>query len=302
MKTTQLKKALAINITMLGFLAGSLPVRADFNLGAANQFAVIYDGSNQLQINNPPHQPVTGNIGINGSGQLAPSGNINIPGNVEFSATVPNPSTPPGGATYGGTYTGNNANVSSAVSTLTTLSTTYTGDAASATQVNINGNTSISASSGALLNGANVFSVTGLNLGNGSTLTISGTSSQYVVLDFGSALGGLHFSGAIKLTGGITSDQVLFNIDGDTLQTAANGATQAGTFLDDGGTINVNSYTLDGRLFGIDQGNQNMIITSGADIVAPAPVPEANTIIAGALLLLPLGASALRIMRRKPTT
>jgi hypothetical protein len=30
-----------------------------------------------------------------------------------------------------------------------------------------------------------------------------------------------------------------------------------------------------------------------------APVPEATTIIAGALLLLPLGASTLRILRRQ---
>ena len=36
-------------------------------------------------------------------------------------------------------------------------------------------------------------------------------------------------------------------------------------------------------------------------IVPGTPVPEPTTMIAGALLLLPLGASALRILRRKAT-
>ena len=34
------------------------------------------------------------------------------------------------------------------------------------------------------------------------------------------------------------------------------------------------------------------------NITGTTPVPEASTVIAGALLLLPLGASALRILRR----
>jgi hypothetical protein len=283
----KLKRILFTAILAIGVSSA----RAQFSLGSANQFAVIYDGTAALQINNPPNVPVTGNIGIT-SGQFQPSGNIFIPGNVEFSGT-PNPATAPGGATYGGTYTGGNASVSSAVTSLNTLAGLIS---TAGTSQNINGNTTINASSGTLVGGNEIFTISGLNLGNGQTLTINGLSSQHVVLNFPSSLGGLHFSGAITLTGGITSDEVLFNIDNDMLQTAANGATQAGTFLDNGGTINVNSYNLDGRLFGINEAGNNMIITSGASVSAPAtpPVPDGGS----SMLLMGLGLVFLGVLKK----
>src|SRR5207248_547630 len=140
-----------------------------------------------------------------------------------------------------------------------------------------------------------------MSFGDHDTLTINGSASDYVVLNFNFDT---HFSGAITLTGGITSDQVLFNITGgmnltggDTLQTAANNNDQYVTYLDPNGTITINSVTIHGRLFGGD--TSDMQITSNGGVVAPTnitPVPEPATFIAGALLLLPFGASTLRIL------
>ena len=117
-----------------------------------------------------------------------------------------------------------------------------------------------------------------MNFGNQQTLTIHGTSSDYVVLNFANTLGGLHFAGAIDLTGGITADHVLFNIyggntimltGGDTLQTSANNASQTLTYLDPNGSINVNSVNIFGHLFGGD--SADMQIVSGATVTVPEP-------------------------------
>ena len=60
----------------------------------------------------------------------------------------------------------------------------------------------------------------------------------------------------------------------------------------------MDSSVLDGRLFGGDSHDEQTV--SGAYIVAPVtPVPEPTTLIAGALLLLPFGASTLRILRKR---
>jgi hypothetical protein len=81
------------------------------------------------------------------------------------------------------------------------------------------------------------------------------------------------FNGSIVLAGGITSDQVLFNITGGDLTINTNGATTMGTFLDPNGSISMNHSVLDGRLFGGD--SHNMQIVSGANIIAPpSAVPE----------------------------
>jgi hypothetical protein len=54
---------------------------------------------------------------------------------------------------------------------------------------------------------------------------------------------------------------------------------------------------------GVNEGYVNDVSINGTtyDFEAAAPVPEPTTIIAGALLLLPFGASALRILRKKQT-
>src|SRR5262249_4701058 len=82
----------------------------------------------------------------------------------------------------------------------------------------------------------------------GTTFTINGTSGQFVVIN--TTTGGLQFDGSIVLTGGITSDHVLFNFDagnfetlsgGDTLTIDTDGNTTTGIFLDPNGAIHIGS-------------------------------------------------------------
>jgi hypothetical protein len=49
---------------------------------------------------------------------------------------------------------------------------------------------------------------------------------------------------------------------------------------------------------GFGYGNPNV---DGSATITLAPVPEASTMLAGALMLLPLGMSAVRIMRKNVT-
>ena len=69
------------------------------------------------------------------------------------------------------------------------------------------------------------------HIGNGNTLTINGTASDYVVIDITGTNNAL--DGALTLTGGLIPDHVLINFigSGGNVQGAANGATLSGTFL-----------------------------------------------------------------------
>lgn len=68
-------------------------------------------------------------------------------------------------------------------------------------------------------------------------------------------------------------------MDGDTLQFAANGVEQDGTFLDPNGTITMNSVHLIGHLYGGD--DSDMQIVSGGDVV-----PEVGTSLIASIVLL----------------
>jgi hypothetical protein len=135
-----------------------------------------------------------------------------------------------------------------------------------------------------------------LSFVNGATLAINGDAAgDFVIFNINA---NAQFGGTIKLTG-LTSDQVLFNIigTGHSLQLTTNGAILAGDFLDPLGTIQLNHAFLDGRLFGGD--SSDMQIVSGATINAPSPVP-----LPGALPLLATGLGALGLLgwRRKRKT
>lgn len=185
------------------------------------------------------------------------------------------------------------------INNLNSLSSALGGESGTSLSVSLNNGQSqtINASSGTLdANGNYVFKVNSFQFNNGSTLTINGGADQYVVLNFAA---NAQFGGTIQLSGGITSDHVLFNLAGNnnTLQISANAATLTGTFLDANGNISIDHSVLNGRLFGGD--SQNEQIVSGALINAPvSPVPEPSTMLAGALVLLPFGASTLRILRQ----
>jgi hypothetical protein len=145
------------------------------------------------------------------------------------------------------------------------------------------GSQTVNASSGTLnASGDRVFNVTSLNFVNGATLFINGDAAGDSVV-FNMNLNA-SFGGAIVLTG-LSPDQVLFNIIGSShsLHLTTNGATLVGDFLDPLGTVSMNHAVLDGRLFGGD--SSDMQIVSGATLDAPVvtPLPGALPLMVTAL-------------------
>jgi hypothetical protein len=293
-----------------GFLAFSVfffsvpSAHAGFGLGDSANYAVLYEGagSHNLQINSGPvnGSTVFGNIGLGiengGNPQFQPSNPAVINGNVNFAAATANVHN--SGAVINGSINAGVTQVETDLDHLNTLSSSLGAEAGTSVAINVanNGTQTINASSGVLDGTGNrVFTVSSLSFVNGATLNINGDAAgDSVVLNFNF---NTHFSGTINLTGGLTANQVLFNIiggmnlmNGDTLQFAANNVSQEGTFLDPNGTITENSVNLTGHLFGGD--TSDMQIVSGGTVMNPVPEPQSYA-------LFGLGAAALAMVLRR---
>jgi choice-of-anchor A domain-containing protein len=278
-------------------IALSMPAaHAGFSLDGGSSFAVLYEGNGgkQLQYTN---SNVTGNIGIGGTGQAQLNGAGTITGSVDFSAAKTagaGAQFSNSGITVSGAVNYAVSAVGSALTDLNSLSQTLGGETGTALTISSGG--SVNASSGKLDSSGNeVFTLKAASNFRNGTFTINGNASQAVVVNVPAAVGNFAFNGSIVLTGGLTSDQVLFNFNqgnygtlsgGGTLTISTNGATTTGTFLDPNGNIQINHSVLDGRIFG--GGTQNSTIVSGANIsFAPptrsAPEPASLTLLGTAL-------------------
>ncbi len=149
----------------------------------------------------------------------------------------------------------------------------------------INGTQTITA---AISGGLNVLGITGINLGNGQTLTLSGPSgTEFIFNDSGNVT--LN-SGKILLTRGLTASDVVFNITGTgTIQTSGglgNESVLTGIFIDP------NSIALSpGKVVGELIGGGSIDLASGAEVIgSPASsVPEpASLTLFGSLFLVGL--------------
>lgn len=271
-----------------------------FTLGGATAYTVLYEGNggHTLQITNVT---VNGNIGVGGTGTVNFGGPGTINGNLDFFAANTGQFSSTNPMNVGPTTTNYNvAAVQSDLNNLNTLSATvagYTGNSVSITGGGNGGNQTINASSGNLVNGNEVFTVSSVNFVNGATLTINGDGVHNVIFNISQ---NAQFGGTIVLTGGLTSDDVLFNftgganlVGGDTAQLNNNGeAFLTGTFLDPNGTIQVTHTDLTGRVFGGD--STDMSIVSGDTINTPTGAPEP-----GSILLLGAGLSSMALLRRR---
>jgi len=273
-------------LLILIFLSPDKSMAFSFPVDATN-FAILYEGNggDNFNFNNATD---SGNIGIGGTGAVQfSSGTIN--GLVEFSAGNSGQFHQSGGTLNpsSGNPTYNNANVALDLTNLNSLSKTL--GLESGTAVTITGGGSLTASSGNLANGDRVFTGTvSSSFTANTTFTINGKASDFVVINI-PASGNGNMNGQIVLAGGITSDHVLINFTpdpgnptnynnayqklsgGPTLQVAGNGGTTNGIYLDPTGTVNFDNMTLDGRLIGGD--SSDFAFVSGANIVAPPPVP-----------------------------
>lgn len=293
----------AVTIAALSFLPAA---HAGFTLGDAQQFAVLSQfANNQLNFNNGT---ITGNIGLGSPRQFTIS-NGSVNGNISFSGAAnttgltpdpdpgsnPGPFTVSGGGTVSGGVIANDPFVTSALNTVNTLSQTLGGEAGTA--LTLTSSQTINASAGILDGTGNrVFNSSSVNLNNASILTINGSASDYVVVNVTD--NNPAFNGSILLTGGITSDHLMFNMfggnyvthtGGPTLTLSPNGQTETGIFLDPNGGMQFNHGLLNGRFFGGDVANQQIV--SGASIVAPVPEP-------GSIALIGLGLLALAARRK----
>jgi hypothetical protein len=173
--------------------------------------------------------------------------------------------------------------------------------------------------------GANefVYSMTG-DIGAGATtnggvgLTINGNANQYVIINVDKGLStNVNIAGGVALTGGITSDHVLFNIDttGSFQATGkGHGSTVNANIIDDYGATNLDNFTLDGRLFctsaasgatggtgtGSPVGNcgfvSNAVLNDPPAPTAPTPEPASVWMGFGGIALVAVGV----ILKRRP--
>jgi hypothetical protein len=292
--------------------------QAGFNIGAAANYVVLgqFASGDTTAFNNGT---INGNIGI-GSPRAFSASNGTVNGNIDFSGLTntsgltPNPDptgasgpfTVSGGGMVSGNVTANNSNVTMALNTVNSLSTALGGEPGTSKSVTSGG--SINASDGTLdASGNRVFTVTSVNFPNG-TFTINGSASDFVVLNIGSSAN-LH--GQILLAGGITADHVLINVfggndtnhmGGPTLDVNTNGLSTFGIFLDPNGAMSAVHTDIQGRFFGGDVQNQQIV--SGADITAPntptqlATVPEPARYALALSGLFTLG--VIGVFRRRP--
>jgi hypothetical protein len=295
---------------------------AGFSLGDSANYAVLFEGSgnHSLQINSGPlnGSTITGDIGLGNLNGGNPQAQFNNPavinGDVNFAALKNSGNGNVGNAIINGSVNYGITAVSNDLVLLNALSAKLGGESGTAVSINLSGtggNQTINASAGMLDAGGNrVFNLTSMTFNNGNTLTINGdTAGDFVVINVSSAnINNPHFAGAISLTGGLTPNEVLFNITGgnvmtlsggSTLQTSANNAFQNCSYLDPDGTINVDSVNIVGHLFGGD--SSDMQIVSGATVDSPVltATPEPSATALAALMLLPFAARSLRRLRKR---
>ena len=267
----------------------AVPVRADeVPIGAASQYAILYegDGGQNLSITNVT---INGNVGVGGSGKVQFNGPGTIKGRLDFSASNSGQFSDTNGSNVGPTSVNYNvAGVTNALNSVNSLNAMLGAEAGTSININLSGSAglSVNASAGTLdAHGNRIFDVTGFNTTNGNTITINGDAAgDNVVFNF---IGlNANFNNQVKLVG-LNSDQVLFNFvggmnfsGGPTLQINDNASASSsnmveGIFLNPNGAVSVVNADVQGRVFGGD--SHDMQIVSGDTITAPAVVPEPAT-------------------------
>lgn len=276
------------------------PAHADFLGSPESNYVVLFEGGGGSTLHFTSDSVVNGNVGVGNTGQVGlANGTIN--GELDFSAADTGQFSSGGGTVTGGVVY-SVAAVTTALNDVNSLSANW--GAVTGTDVAISGNQTINGSDGTLqtVNGvqARVFNITSFSQSAGQTLTINGDGHPIV---FNSSIAA-NFHAQMVLTGGLTDDQVLWNFwngasltGGDTLSGNTNNLVVHGIFLDPNGAVSFNSVTIDGRVFGGD--THDMQLVSNFTINAPTTVPEPATLLLLGSGLVAAGAAARRRIARR---
>jgi hypothetical protein len=280
-------------------LALSTQANASFVLGQAAFYGIIAGpDTTSMQFSNSTYN---GNVATDNSGTTVggnyvqfSSGTIN--GNFSFVGTA---QTNLGSGALNGSKIANDANVSSAYNTISNLSTTF---AAEAGKSFVAGAQTLTASSGTQDGAGNfVFTTMAQNFLSSGALTISGSATDYVVINV-TGNNNVQLKTLLNLTGGITDDHVFINITGSGQQVGGNtnGGVVNGIFVALDDKFNIDNTTIDGRVIG--GSNQDFHLVSGFELNAPpnrslnGSVPEPST---WAMLLLGFAGLGFMAYRRK---
>jgi len=281
-------QALCASAAVAVLISGA-PVRpawADYigtELGAAAGFAVLDISTNgNVSVANAANAgSIVGNVGVAGTnpGNFGDSGTPITGGLYLGGSQTANFS---GGVTAsGGIFNNQSSLLSSAASAATTASTTFAGLTAtqSVSGNQITGTTTITAGNPG---GLNVIDLSNISLGNGQVLTLNGSAGTEFVLN---DTGGMSLNSAqIALTGGLSTNDVVYNVTGNNVQTSGglnNESVLAGTIL----APNENVQLTPGSLTGEIISGQNINIASGASVHVGAPAPVIGAGLPAFLLL-----------------
>lgn len=268
-------------LTLLGYAASG------HAFSSVPDYAVLFEGNGgkTLSITNVT---IKGNVGVGGSGKLTDSGPSTINGRIDFAAANTGQfSNNNGSNVITGGVNFNVSAVTTALNSVNLLSQTLGAESGTTLAISVgNGGTqTIDITNGILHGNDYVFTVTSMQFVNGATLNIIGDGVHDIV--FNLAFSNPQFGGSIVLGGGLAEDDVLWNAFGGNSSRLTGGPTLSlnnnsaavslkGIFLDPNGTMSAVHTTLDGRIFGGD--THDMQIVSG-DVIDAPQVPEPSTLV-----------------------
>ena len=297
-KTQKLRSALTMcALLALIVLSSNVAKAALVDLGTAGQYAVLEIGTGDLNISvNAGGLPngIIGNVGLNGSGDLKLTGTTYVQGNVTVAQNVSQV------VLSGSAYVTGSTIVNQAA--LTQARTDALAAAAQATFLGtqpgaINTYAASGITSGLHLTTPGVYNLSDLNLSGSEKLILGGGSYVFNISgDF--KINGNSSKAGVFLDAGMSPSDVIFNYTGTSDIAFAGGGAGENSILY--GVIlspNAKVALAPGTVFGEIIGGKNIDIVSGSDVVSV--VPEPGTFVAGALLLMPFGVSAWRIIRRR---
>ncbi len=261
-------------------LAGTVTQAAPIDLGAAGPafWTVLQISDAKIDMSNS-QGAVEGNVGVAAGGRFQSSGpSVNgqliLGEGAEWSTS--------GDAEITGGVTQNDLLLSQAVADAIFYSSFYDGLAAT---------TSVSGgliTDSMVLNGGsglNVLDLTKIELGNNEVLTLSAPEDGSWVINISDEL--KLNSGVIELAGGLTFDEVLFNMTGSgganvSFSGGGNSSQLTGIVLSPNGKVQLSPGLVNGQIIAGD----DISIVSGAQVINPIPLPPAIWMFGAALLCL----------------